>query len=268
MTDIERIIDQVRRIRNLAENAGTEGEAAAAAAAMARLLSKYNLDLSDIPVGEEDDELDEPVDHETIQTQTKQSDYKWRELLLASIASYNFCRVLHTERWIAGAKRSCMIVVGKPHNREVVKFMYEIITEALVRMSKEVPTISEARKEELEFSKLIGQKPRYTFSPRRSFLYGAVEVITQRLREAHVEFRASSDRALVVVDMNRKDLDLYVSKQWPRTGTHRYQEDSRASLDRDGYEKGKAAGRSLQFQQGIGTGSHNVGTKSLGEGRR
>lgn len=270
MISHEKIIEQIRSIRRLMDNAGTEGEAAAAAAAMARLLSKYNLDLSEIPVGDADDERDEAVSKEDILTQLKNNDYKWRENLLTAVASYNFCRVLHTEKWVDGKVRSHMILIGQPHNREVAKFLYELLASTLERLSKAHSTISPERKMELDMAKALGIKPRYTFSPRRSFLYGAVTTISERLRDEWVQFARpvdGNDKALVLVRNTTRELSIFVHKTWPRLGTHKVQEDRRATLDEGGYRAGQEAGRNIGLHRAVGGGGNTGGTKALGEGR-
>jgi hypothetical protein len=267
----EKIIEQIRSIRRLMDNAGTEGEAAAAAAAMARLLSKYNLDLAEIPVDSESDERDEAISKEEILTQTKNNDYKWREELLTAVASNNFCRVLHTEKWVDGKVRAHMILIGQPHNREVAKFLYELLASTLERLSKAHSTVSPERKHELELAKALGIKPRYTFSPRRSFLYGAVTTISQRLRAEWIQFATpvdGNDKALVLVKNNARDLSIFVQQTWPKLGVHRIQEDRRATLDEGGFRAGQEAGRNIGLHRAVGGGGNTGSTRALGEGKR
>lgn len=260
--ETERIIDQIRRIRNLAENAGTEGEAAAAAAAMSRLLSKHNLDLSEIPTGEANDELDEPISNETIVTQTKQSDYRWREELLIAIATYNFCRVLHTTTYEPGTykSRSAIILIGQPHNREVVKFLYDLLTETLTRLSKVHPMVSEQRKADLAFVKKYGGRLDYAFSPRRTFLYAAVETLRIRFRDEWKAFTFAPDgsrneKALVLVNDTTMKLAKYIEDTWSRLGRHSHNDGDKRTMDPAAYAAGQAAGRSIPLQRGIGGGS-------------
>jgi hypothetical protein len=304
----EAIIEQIRRIRNLAENAATEGEAAAAAAAMQRLLQKYNLDLAEIPAGVPDDLRDEPVDDETIQVQTKQNDWRWSEELLRPIATYNFCRVIGTTVYDAKATkermskaaakgidswrvnsvyRRALIIVGQPHNREVVKYLYEVLTQTLERLGKAHSTKSTEEGEDIG-----GGRKAYRFSPRRAFYYGAVEVLTERLAKEWQSFQRTeriidqfdpllgttvarreivrNDKAIALVRGSQAKIDLFVKSKYTLT---RGRSIGREAAGADptnaysSYQAGRDAGRSIPLQRGLGGGG-STPIRQLGEGKR
>jgi hypothetical protein len=301
----ERIIDQIRNIRNLADNAGTEGEAAAAAAMMQRLLQKYNLDLSMIPEGQPDDLRDEPVSDETIKVQTKQNDWRWRMELLQAIATYNFCRTLQTSVFdkeatekarAAGKKNSWRsvyregtIVIGQPHNREVVRFLYDLLTQTLERLGKAYSTRSTDDGEDIG----DGRKA-YRFSERRAFYYGAVEVLRTRLANEWQSFQkittvkseydsslgtvvekkltVSNDKALALIKGGNEKVAAFVKVKYPVLGRGRsYGKEASGAHPTNSmsaYQAGRQAGQSIPLQRGLGTSGAQSGTKALGEGKR
>lgn len=105
--------DKLAKILRLAERAATEGERQAALARAQALAFKHNLDLSAV-------NLEESETTKVGQHVVGETDAEWQMNLWNSLAIANFCRV-----YFMGDKRSArIVVVGRPHNVEVVKSMY------------------------------------------------------------------------------------------------------------------------------------------------
>ena len=58
-----------------------------------------------------------------------------------------------------------------------------------------------------------------------------------------------------------------LAKTYGRLGSFGQGGDKGIGLDRKAYAEGQAAGRSVQFQQGVGGGRGGVGTRAIGAGR-
>src|SRR3990167_3241994 len=118
----------LKKLATLKKRAGTEGEAQAAAAAIQRLLLKYNLDMSEVDLTAEE----ESGGPEIIKDSFRFSDYyqskTWKQQLLFSVAQYNFVRAL-----LHGNNQGSFI--GRPENVKAVRELFEYIIEQLEQLS-------------------------------------------------------------------------------------------------------------------------------------
>ncbi len=113
------IIQKIRKLMELqlsAENVGQSGEAFAAANAIHKLLTKYNLSLDEITSGE-DDEQDGLYISPKMQAHDEYGN--WRDILMVKLAERNYCRNLGYVK-----QPSIMMVVGKKENVEIVIQLY------------------------------------------------------------------------------------------------------------------------------------------------
>lgn len=252
-TPPENIIEQLRKVKRLADNAGTEGEAAAAAAAMARLLSKYNLEISEIDLNAEASETVE----ENIFGHKNSS--QWRTLLMHYVAKYNFCTTLTSTRYITVNGRlenaRCSILIGQKHNREVAEFLFRTLEAAVERLANEHGYARASMR------RGVG---RSSLSPRKSFITGAVRTIGERLAVEWQQFQApegvKNDKALVLVDKNRNALATYLVVHYPKLGKGPKQRDVNAAA----YAHGRQAGHEVGIHRGVAGGG---ASGALGSGR-
>lgn len=129
MAEKDKVLDKIKKLLKLqksAEDLGNEGEAYAAANAVHRLLTAYNLSLSDITENKEselDIELSEYISYRN------QYGNQWKRQLLTVICLYNYCRCL--------INPSCqkMVIVGQVENVVIVKNLYDYLVEAFKRLS-------------------------------------------------------------------------------------------------------------------------------------
>jgi hypothetical protein len=326
----EHILTIIKKLQALSTS-DNEHEAALAMQRMQELLQKYNVSLED--VDELDLEKNEGVDHvEYNIREEKSGNYKWKVKLLWSIMQYNFCTGLLNDVRLPpppGKKRPVhrteMIIIGKPHNREVVMFLFKTVAARLDELSKKYSLNDEDVKEPEDFhysgkpdqsnrwsstledamfhhlwdihgltkkqiARLKGEdeygykkvdaasrerleeihgrvhNPR-TFGPRKSFLYGAVTEIDKRLHEQWAEFNKKAketpnSKALMVINREYKEIAEYKENHFVTSRGKAYS----MNVNAKAFGEGRAAGRVVPFQTGVGGGS-NVGTKSLGSGR-
>ena len=128
----ENILAKIRKLLRLKESAikiGSEGEAHAAAEAVNRLLTSYNLSLMDV-TPEEQKNMISVTESEKITYQDTYGNI-WKRDLLRIICEYNFCRIL-----LHGGT-TYMVVVGTRENAEVVLSLYNYLRSVFRRLSVE-----------------------------------------------------------------------------------------------------------------------------------
>lgn len=127
----DKILARIRKLLDLQENAekiGSEGEAYAAAQAVHRLLTLYNLTIDEVPLGEEKMSIDI--------TETEMFSYAngygtWKRDLLTVICMFNFCECLQN----SFTKR--MSIVGEKQNVIIVRQLYDYLVKAFKRLAQE-----------------------------------------------------------------------------------------------------------------------------------
>ena len=125
----ENILAKIRKLLRLKESAikiGSEGEAHAAAEAVNRLLTSYNLSLMDV-TPEEQKNMISVSESEKITYQDTYGNI-WKRDLLRIICEYNFCRIL-----LHGGT-TYMVVVGTRENAEVVLSLYNYLRSVFRRL--------------------------------------------------------------------------------------------------------------------------------------
>jgi hypothetical protein len=144
----KKISDRIRKL--LAKARGTENEAEATMFAKyaAEMLQQHNL--SEIDLGGED--ASEPLAQRTLHS----VDWNpWRISILRSLTSLYFSQFYITQEIFKGKLRRCMVIVGRPHNLDVVEDMQDYLVKTTIRLAKEY---SSQRKIILDFEKGCGHR--------------------------------------------------------------------------------------------------------------
>lgn len=233
----KKILELIRRLLALSTSSN-EHEAAAAASKAQELLLKYNLEMSHIP----QDKGDEVERWDFLSPHTDQ----WLDFLINAVCSANLCRVVKGyewrdgtrdgNRWIAGTKMRKFYLFGKKPNLEVAEFMYAYLAG--------------------EIDRLTPKKQKKAWI--NSFRLGAVTIISKRLREELQTFQSTEEtKALVVV--SDQALSTAVKKDFPKLYSGR----GMSVSDYGAYNDGQAAGKTVQFRQGINGGSANAAGQAL-----
>lgn len=121
----EKIYDKIRKLIRLKESAskiGSEGEANAAAAAVNRLLTEYNLSLMEI-TEEETAPVLSVAESSRISYQDTYGNI-WKRDLLRIISEYNYCQIL------LYSGTTYMVVLGTKENASVVIALYNYLRSA------------------------------------------------------------------------------------------------------------------------------------------
>lgn len=128
---IQQVISKLRKLQKLYEGAkkiNSEEEANAAAAAIQRLLTEYNLTME--AVGEEP--IEKAIQEEIISGYEKKTHGgDWVHKLTSVICKYNFCKCYYFGR---GNKR--LLIVGAKENLETVKWLRGMLMERFYELGK------------------------------------------------------------------------------------------------------------------------------------
>lgn len=241
-TQMDDIMGRLARIKTLAENAGTPGEAAAASAMLSKLLMKHNLSKSDIvDVTDQDSQEYGKFDFDL------GSSLSWRKILIQTLADTTFCYTVFNH------KGSHVNIIGQDHNVTVVKAMYEYLTSAIDRLA------DQGWKEVDSYEKQFVSGRAWKNAHRM----GSTRTIRDRLREIYQENlaqqKASGDidsNALVAV---RDDLKNAVARYFPRLRS--VSTNGRVSSG-SGLAAGREAGRGVGLEKQVGRGRVSA-TKAL-----
>lgn len=225
---LDKVMRKLAKLKKLYEGAkaiNSQGEAEAAASAINRLLTEYNLTMDEVGSAEEKEA--NAVMHEEVSGFTYKSiGGNWEQRLTYVICKWNFCRC-----YTYGSSYKRVIIVGERQNIETVKWLVDMLKERFVAFSKD------RYKEYL--NNLSGwEKPMSKDKFQRSYLLGCAQGLDTKLKEEHEKEKkeeqelAARINALVV----RKDAAVvkYVEQQWGKVkaGTAR----------RENYDEARAAG--------------------------
>lgn len=221
----DKILERIRKLLALSTSSN-EYEAALAASRAQDLLLKYNLEMSQIEQ-KEGDEV-ERWDFRTPLAET------WLDVLINGIATNNMCRVIRGKgykdgyrdgaKFVPGKEVRHYYMFGKKPNLEVTVYMYSYLAAEIDRLTPE------------------GKNATYV----RAFRIGAASKVAERMKEELRTFQSTEEtKALVVV--TDKAVTERLKQDFPKTST------SHVSIgDSRGYYDGQAAGKTIQFRQGVG----------------
>lgn len=199
-TAIDSILAKLASLKDLAERPGSAGEAAAATAAIQRLLFTYNLTMADVPNrGEEFIEQLFGVANLNAKAQ------RWKRDLLQVVAEENFCRIAwfrRTEFWDGNDA----VVVGREPNVAVFLGTYEFLeTEAKRQCRAAFKSVAAGWYADRAFF-------------NQSFFCGFVETIHDRLQAQRKESTAEAgERGTALVVQAKRELDDAFARFCPRT---------------------------------------------------
>lgn len=231
----DKILDRIRRLLALSTSTN-EHEAALAASKAQDLLLKYNLEMSQIEQKEGDE-----VERWNFRTPLAET---WLDVLINGIATNNMCRVIRGKgykdgsreggKFIPGKEVRHYYMFGKKPNLEVTVYMYSYLAAEIDRLTPK------------------GQTAKYV----RAFRIGAAAKVAERMKQELKTFQSTEEtRALVVV--TDKAVVERLKQDFPKTHSS-----SVTIGDSRGYYDGQAAGKTIQFRQGVG-GSKNAAGQAL-----
>lgn len=242
--ELDNVLKKLRKLQKLYEGAkkiNSEGEAAAAAAAIQRLLAQYNLTMAEVGAGEE--ERKDEVNEQVVSGYTYKSiGGDWEYRLWYVICKWNFCKC-----FMYGSSCKRLIIFGSKENMEVVKWLFGVLSERFVAFSKD--RFKEYQKsEEYQMAFKKPTKDRY----QRGYLHAAVVGLDAKLKEisdhdkvAEPEF-GTKVTALVV--RTNTAIDEYVKHRFGGYGRGRNMSNSANA--------GVSAARAAGYKDGYNTDIH------------
>lgn len=252
---LDSIMERIQKMLRLRDNeAATTGEVANAAAMVQKLLTQYNLTMSEI---ESRGATQRPV------SEMGRSDFdlgvsqgyqqRWRAALVYNVARYGWCRAVFvpgtpsrprfdekTGQWVTAAPVNAhSALIGKAYNVRVCIELSEWLISELDRLSraswKQYAALNAGRP---------GRKTREYESRmfKNSFIAGAINEITARLAEQHRQSQGDSAvTALAVV--SDQALSVEVHKHFPSLKKSRH----RMGGNDGAYAAGQHAGRNISL---------------------
>lgn len=219
------IIERARKLLRLRERAGSAGEAAAAAKALALLLDKHRLDVAALEAGGAQDGERFVADTDRPLASWQRVEPWRRNLALVLAAHFGCCCWQQGFRAPGFATVHYLHVCGRPSDVELVRGMYHWLASEATRLSA-----SECR----------GRGASYARSWRAGFVTG----IERQLAVARGELTETDSRALVLYDRGRQAAE-YLKGLNERLGTVTVS--SRQRLDARGYVSGRRMGTRIHL---------------------
>ncbi len=209
---IEDALKKLKKLKKLYEGAkkiNSEGEAAAAASAIQRLLVEYNLSMEEVESSISKDEKKDNVKEEEASGYTYKSiGGQWEYRLAYVCCKYNFCKC-----FMYGNSYKNLLLIGKKENLEIVKWLREMLSERFVEISNKE---WKEYKKTAEYSFYHISKDRF----QRGFLMGCVAGIDEKMREIAErdkrEDEVYSSKVTALTLRNNTDIDEFIANKYSR----------------------------------------------------
>ena len=232
MSQIDTILNRVKKLLALTiERGATPEEAATACAKAQELLFEHNLSMSQVDTSEFGIPS-EKIENVEVNLDANTRTIGWKRSLLNCIAKNNFCSSLY----VPGTTK--MHIVGKPSNVQVVEYMSVTIGAEIERLGRHA----------VKF--VLTKKAAYI----TSFCNGATSTVISRLNEQERMNRTANAQSTALVVQSKGEIDKAFNAFFPRTTTVSRR---RSVSDIGGYNAGREAGKNIGIHAGIGQGQSN-----------
>jgi Protein of unknown function (DUF2786) len=260
MTDRERIIDRIQKLKRHAESAegiGNQAEAEAFAQAFKRLLDDHKIEMTDLEF--EQMEREEPVDRYPIDyrkypdIRLRSNRVGWIEKLAGVIARAHFCRIMVTP----GSSR--ITLVGRKTDAQVAEYMFITLQRAADKLCQK-----EHQKFAWECYRADGHCRRAR-GFKESFLKSFVVRLNERYEEERLRRQGEGNtQALVRIERSGAAVDAYLKtgndgKKFPKAGGL----SRNMAFNADGITRGRAAADGIDLGGKAVTGAA-AGKRELG----
>lgn len=229
--------DRLEKIQRLMENAGTVGEAEAAAAAFQRLVMKHNIDLAELGGDEPEEYVFDSIDLK----ETKATGLKWRTTLLNVLAKYNFCLLVVNGRLSGGR----LTLVGKPANVAAVKAMFTTMHITFERLCAQ--GWKDFNRQQPTLAAITSGR-----TWRKSYLLGVPSGLYDKFKAEREEELVETPAANAIVLVSEAELQQAVDDYF---GGLRSSKPRRAKVNTDAYGKGYEAGKNYSDAKPVRAGN-------------
>jgi len=270
MSNLDNIKDKIQKLLNKAESAkdlNNIEEAAAFSAKVNELLTKYNLEKSDIELKSEDDISEDFPD---LVVTTRHG--TWTGKLLTVLGNFNYCKVI-----LHGQKNMIVSIIGEPNNIEIVTFLYSILqrqfeTNAKEKFREYLKSVRESIKEQYSdsdipnYNKILAKPWRFikSVSSRsqylKSYYLGAIHGVNQKLQQELEKNNTKYGNKLnTLIKVNDDKIDRFIEEKYSDLKNRGQR---KLKVNSDAYNSGYDNGINSKFSKGVASG-HSVATKSL-----
>lgn len=241
---METIVNRIQKLLALGERGGTEAEADSAMRKVHELLAKHNLSLDDVQ-----GETEKPEDYVEDAIEAKQRQ-PWQFIVWTALAELYFCHCHRRNKRSTG--QISYIIIGKPSNIAVVKYMAAYIIRTSEELAREASN---------------GAASRTAFI--NSFKKGLAWRLYTRVKEEIAKAKAgkvadtSTGTALILhplYDQTKRDIEEYKSKHDINPSNARGMS---GPSDSAGYYAGRAAADQVSL---IANGVENKTTRQIAKG--
>lgn len=249
--NLDSVLKKLRKLQNLYDGAkkiNSEGEAMAAAAAIQRLLTQYNLSMDEISA-DENESKDTILEEKWSGFSYKSIGGKWESRLTYVLCKWNFCKCFEH-----GGSYKVLLIVGKKENIETVKWLREMLSERFVEFSK---------KRFKEFQ----QTDEYKFRPigkdkyQRSYLMGCCSGLDAKLlEESERDKKEDADfsaKVTALVVRNDAAIKEYVESKY-KVGTGRPVRERLDAARNSGFQDGHNTDLYKPVSQGQKAAANNM----------
>ena len=202
----ENVINKIRKLLKLqygAEKIGSEGEAFAAAEAIRRLLTEYNLTLNDVGTEKEKQEIEMTEDAISF---VDGYGFTWKKVLMSTICEFNFCSM-----YIRGDKK--MLIIGAEHNVIVCREFFTYLCQVFRRLAQQ-------RLDEHQLE-LYAEGKRLTDKGCKEFIRSYLEGTGFGLHDNYESRQPTSEEtALVLCHQKMAEDYLHNKTSYQHQGTH------------------------------------------------
>lgn len=239
----ETILSRIKKLLALATSDNAE-EAASAASKAQSMLIQHNISMTEL------DSFSMEKNEKVIETRTTgrhaRNSCAWFNNRANIIAKANLCQVL-----TSGAG---LIWIGKATNLEVAKYILESVT-------TDLDNLCNAAFDYYKQTDTSYYGPVHGKTWKNTFNFGANKVLNERLQANLDALRSGVENVNALIVVNDRELDEFMKIKHPNliTTSHFYRP------VRSAYDAGKAAGREVQFRQGVGAGGSS-GPKLISRG--
>lgn len=231
--DKQIIIDKIKKLIALRDGAraiGSEGEANAAAAAIARLLTQYNLEMAEVYQSTESKDEENPIGKSGRFNTADPYRCGWRQDLLNVLCKFYYSKAF----MVTGT--STMVVYGTDVNRMAVEYAFNFLTTVFSSL------LPRRYKEHFAGCRVM---PRQRDQWAASYLLGCVSGVNDKLQK---ESEATSTGLMVC---HQTMIDRYMEQQGRKTGTWKSNSGTRRMLDGNAYAIGEKDGRKQQIAKAL-----------------
>lgn len=235
MTQRERIIDRIKKLRELGDQAKNNSvhEAAAAAAAAQRLQQQYKIEFAELD--DDGDDTDLLINVDLMEGSKEKLPVRWKIRLANRLCQNLHCRMVYTpsrrSRIYRRTVRGKITIMGRQSDIDAVTYLYQALCREITRLCK------------LEAGKVFepGEDGKRAWCT--AFRIGAANEIGRTLERQKMtlaEELAANAKADALVKKQDKEVKDYASSLFP--DTHKTSAQIR---DYDGYERGKEVGKTI-----------------------